>query len=96
MHWPKVSRLKQEEMETLKHSIDVNRSLNRSAQSQIIKKRVGTNRSETRNKINDYSNQNITFTGLQNIKRDGNTSYTILQQPKKKMERKQNDSKTSS
>lgn len=84
MHWPKVSRIKRAEMETLKKSVDVQRSLNRSSLSQILKKRITSNRSENREKHTDYVTKgNTTFTGLQNIKRVGNTSYTILQQPKR-------------
>ena len=87
MHWPKISKLKQKEMETLKGAFDVKRSLNRSTQSQIIKKRIPGNRSGSRNLMrkNEYvSTSEPTFSGLQNIKRDSNSGYTILDLPKRR------------
>lgn len=63
------------------------RSLSRSTQSQIIKKRVPAHTSESRNlrRKNEYvSTSEPTFSGLQNIKRDSSTSYTILDCPKRR------------
>jgi hypothetical protein len=87
MHWPKISKLKRQEMETLKNSVEFNRSFNRSAQSQIIKNRIGTNRSERRklHKNNDYvSISEPNFSGIKNLKRETNSSYSILKIPKRK------------
>ena len=48
MHWPTISKTKQKEMEGLKSSVDFKRQLNRSTHSQMIDKRITTNRSEKR------------------------------------------------
>lgn len=86
MHWPKISKLKRQEMDAIKQSLDVSRSLNRSSQSQMIKKRVTSNRSEKRylnKRNNEYlSGSEPTFTNLQRFKREANNSYTVLKPPK--------------
>ena len=87
MHWPKISKLKRQEMETIKDWIDFKKSLNRSTQSQIIRNRSNTNRNETKIlRINDdyVSSSEPTFSGLRNVKKDSNSTYSIIQKPKRK------------
>ena len=86
MHWPKVSKVKQQEMKSLKSSLDFHRPLNRSANSQIIKNRVSTNRSDSRvkKKYDHQSNKND-FSSMENTKNRINaTSHNLLKIPKRK------------
>lgn len=85
MHWPKISKLKKQEMENLKNSHDFKKSLNQSTHSQNWKGRAPSIRSESRNldRKNGYiSTSEPTFSGLENAKREGNHSYSILKQSK--------------
>lgn len=45
MHWPKVSKLKRQEIEALKSHHDFKNSINRTSQSQNIRYRASSNRS---------------------------------------------------
>lgn len=85
MHWPKISKLKKQEMENLINSYDFKKSLNQSSHSQNWRGRAPSIRSESRNlnKKNGYiSTSEPTFSGLENAKREGNHSYSILKQSK--------------
>jgi len=86
MHWPQISKTKQQEMEALKSSINFHKPLNRSTQSQDIKKRISTNRSENRlSRNNDYVSSSIpSFTGLKQVTRQINSSHSIIKRSTKK------------
>jgi hypothetical protein len=87
MHWPKISKIKKQEMANINHSHEFKRSLNRSDNSAVWKRRISTNRSEMRtlDKKSSYiSGSEPTFSGLTNAKRSGNNSYSILKHSKSK------------
>lgn len=87
MHWPKVSKLKQQEMQSLKSSLEFHKPLNRSTQSQIIKKRVPTNRSEGRHVTNEYvstASPHALLAPGKNKKDANATSESYLKIPKRK------------
>jgi hypothetical protein len=87
MHWPKISKIKKQEMANINHSHEYKRSLNQSDNSAVLKRRISTNRSEMRtlDKKNSYiSGTEPTFSGLNNVKRSGNHSYSILKRSKNK------------